>query len=200
MIARLLHCANASPPWDQKREFYALKERLLKRHGTPDGADVQHIEGKICFRCSGSGQGYSDYGWDDYCYRCDGTGWYKRQKWVVLNRYRFGGYTFHVPGEVSYKKPEPDTTRIEGYVTHSDYGDKSNTAFPTLCLLCGEWRMLWRWLCGSRRVYWYRCHPWFWLQAAITPVVWRLNERKRKREATRREIAAEVEVDEDVPF
>lgn len=59
--------------------------------------------------------------------------------------------------------------------------------------------MVWKWLRDSRRCYWWRCHPWFWLQAAVTSIAWKLNERNRRREAMRREVADELEID-DVPF
>jgi len=167
MLARLLHLANSSPPPEFRKEFYALKDRLLTKHGEHIGFDVQHIEGKICFGCDGSGIYYHYYSGDeDICGRCCGSGWWKHPKWVVLNKYVWRGYKFHIPGEVSYEKPEPDVSNIHGYVEHTNYGSKSDTAFANLCLLCGEWRLLFRWLLASHKVKW-RHHPWFVLQMVV---------------------------------
>lgn len=181
--ARLLHLANTQPPWDFKQEFYALKTRLLEKHAAIDGHDVQHIEGKHCFRCGGSGR-YSGWHGTDYCRKCEGSGWWKSPKWIVLERCRWREFVFHIPREVSRVKPEPDTTRIEGYVEHADYGDKSVLAFPTLCVLCGEWRLLWRWLNASRTCRW--THPWFALQAVVTTVRWKLSDLRRRCRCGRR--------------
>lgn len=159
-LATLLHLANSQPPWQFKREFYAIKERLLKRYGTPDDADVQHLPGKQCWTCDGTGL-YSKY---SECRKCWGTGWYLSPVWVCLDRYRWGKYVFHMPGEVSYTKPEPDITRIFGYVEHRGYGKRSDEAFAWLCLLCGEWRLLWRWLNAS----YYTSFPWWpWLSVQL---------------------------------
>ncbi len=168
-LAKLLHLANASPPLLLKRDFYRVKERLLARYGSPDGVDLQHIPGKICFGCHGSGM---DMWREEYCERCDGSGWWKSPKWICLDRYRFGDYVFHIPGAVTYTKPEPDITRIEGYVQHADQGPRSDTAFAWLCLLCGEGRLLARWLTGSHRCGW-QWRPWLVLQQIACKAVWR---------------------------
>lgn len=174
-LATLLHYANSQPPWQFKREFYAVKKRLLTKHATPDGADVQHLPGKQCWTCEGTGW----YSKGRLCDKCSGTGWYKSPKWVCLDRHRWGKYVFHMPGEVSYTKPEPDITRIVGYVEHKSYGKLSDEAFAWLCLLCGEWRLLWRWLNAS----YYTSFPWWpWLsvQWAIGEVSYHWERYNRK--------------------
>lgn len=144
MLSRLLHIANTEPGWINRKQFYTMKTRLLERYGTADGHDIQHILGKACFRCD-----YHYSGDKDVCWKCYGTGWFKCPKWVTLKRTRLGRYTFHTPTDVSYKKPEPDTTRIEGYVTHNHYSSrKVVTAHLILCLLFERslfWWALLRW-------------------------------------------------------
>ena len=121
-LGRLLHLANASPPFEFRKEFYALKEEILERYGTRDGHDVQHIPGKECYTCDGTGIFERYNGDTDYCYRCGGSGWYKSPVWVVLERFRLGRFSFHIPRKRSYTKPDPDTTRIHGYIKHASYG------------------------------------------------------------------------------
>lgn len=172
-LARLLHYANAEPPREMKPEFYALKKRLLERYADPVGFDVQHIEGKRCWTCGGTGVyvGYHTYSgdeWEDTCNRCWGTGWFKDPVWIVLNKFQWHGFKFHIPGERKYKRPDPDVTNIRGYVEHTDYGDKSEIAFVWLCLLLGHWRLAWKWFnSGWRRVQWWRRHPFYWIQRCI---------------------------------
>jgi hypothetical protein len=169
VLSHLLHLANASPPAMLKRDFYRVKDRLLKKYGEPDGCDVQHIKGKVCFRCHGSG---TDLWREDYCERCDGSGWWRSPKWICLDRWRFGRYVFHIPGEVSYTKPDPDVTRIEGFISHADYGGRSDEAFAWLCLLYGEWRLLWRWLTGSYCCGW-QWRPWLLAQKFVCLTAWK---------------------------
>ena len=159
------------------------KNALLEKHAAIDGHDVQHIEGKHCFRCGGSGR-YSGWHGTDYCRKCEGSGWWKSPKWIVL-----GGAdarnSCSTSREVSRVKPEPDTTRIEGYVEHADYGDKSVLAFPTLCVLCGEWRLLWA--AGSTRAV--RAAGLIHglaLQAVVTTVRWKLSDLRRRCRCGRR--------------
>jgi len=192
MIGRLLHIANSYPNAVDKERFYAMKERILKRYGEPDGSDVQHIPGKECWSCGGTGVLWEPGG----CYKCMGDGWFKRPVWIVLNRFRLGRFTFHVPRERSYEEPIPNVTRITGYVTHPDYGyRKTEWACIALGLifdrslgwkgLCEKWDQQ-RWLRGIRR----RCvdcnrHTWYWRK-------WRCNHCQRLVDAGR--------LDEEVPF
>lgn len=120
MISYLLHLANTSPPRRPHRDlFYAMKLRLLQRYANPDGYDIQHIPGKRCFGCGGTGIHYYLSGDEDYCWKCGGSGWWKSPKWVVLKRWRFGRYVFHTPENVSYTEPDPKPINtIVGYVKH----------------------------------------------------------------------------------
>lgn len=47
-LAKLLHYANRRPPTLREQEFYAIKEKILLRHGQKIGYDVQHIR-KDCY-------------------------------------------------------------------------------------------------------------------------------------------------------
>lgn len=126
MLPLLLHHANRTC---KSTEFYAIKDKILGKHGVTIGYDVQHIEGKRCHACGGSGVWYSE--WSDFadvCNRCY-SGWYKRPMWVLLSRKKYGRYIFHKPIERKYglKNPYfeiPGAKRIDGYVDHrySRYG------------------------------------------------------------------------------
>ena len=86
LLARLLHVANSSPPFD-RQSFYAVKDRLLRRHGQVVGQDVQHLRRE----CWGDGSGKCD----PHCLRCYGTGVYT-ERWVHLSRWQWLTYTFHL--------------------------------------------------------------------------------------------------------
>lgn len=136
-IPKLLHIANSYPHAIDKERFYAMKARILKRWAKPDGYDVQHFEGKTCWRCNGTGfedDSYFDPDWDD-CWKCGGCGWFKPPVWIVLDRYRFGKFVFHTPAERVYEKPEtPSQTKtIYGLVSHRDYGYRK-PAYAALAL------------------------------------------------------------------
>jgi hypothetical protein len=89
---------------------------LLKKYGKFSGYDAQHIPDKQCYSCKGTGD---YYGWGDIevCYKCAGTGVFRDQYWTILERYKFGKYTFHQPLKKVYKKPDINIS-IEGYVSH----------------------------------------------------------------------------------
>ena len=148
LLARLLHYANASPPM-MRAEFYALKERLLRKYGTLDGGDVQEIR-KECWGPRAWRDEWGDYdyrGCSKDCTRCGGTGVFDI-RWVWLERWRWGKYVFHRPaGETRIPNDAPIT--IRGRIQHPDYGRGSNEAALWLYLLCGEWRLLWRSIRGS---------------------------------------------------
>ena len=55
MIGRLLHIANSYPEAVDKKRFYAMKDRILRRYGRRDGFDIQHVAGKKCWSCDGTG-------------------------------------------------------------------------------------------------------------------------------------------------
>lgn len=136
ILSTLLHHANRTT---RSAEFYAIKNRILSKYGLIVGYDVQHIGGKRCFTCDGTGvyRGYWDSGeeWHDTCNRCSGGGWYKWPVWNVLEKRRFGRYTFHQPVKRCYSTEDVCTylatahglahAEIEGYIEHapSRYGD-----------------------------------------------------------------------------
>ena len=164
--AWLLHWANSSPPFGARAEFYALKTRLLEKHGQPTGIDIQ----KIVDKCWGYYRGEGCLGRD--CGRCGGTGiWNVR--FSVLDKYRWGRFTFHV---FRYKTSIPSLATIEGLVKHRDYGRLSNESALWLFLLCGEWRTLWRclrgWACHGRYLY-----PLTLLQRVMMPTCMYLSRR-----------------------
>lgn len=79
----------------KKMHFYPFKTRLLRRHGVPDGADLQIID-LPCNRCL-NGVWHSLYSErHEICYNCGGTGVYRTDA-VVLQRWLFGGRVFHEP-------------------------------------------------------------------------------------------------------
>ena len=111
VLAAVLHRANASPPhqWDLQQEFYNVKEQILNRLGKKLGHQQQHIEDP-CW-------GYRDYGCDDECDKCGGSGIY-RQRWFLLELWQLGQWTFHRPVRRlggAEAKPEND---IEGRIKH----------------------------------------------------------------------------------
>jgi hypothetical protein len=61
----------------------------------------------------------------DWCNKCNGSKWYKRPRWVMLARFRFGRFVFHKPTDTLYTDPFPKGNaphgirRIEGYIEHS---------------------------------------------------------------------------------
>lgn len=126
ILSWLLHHANRldhSNPFDPlgKQRFYTIKNQILKKYGTNQGYDVQFIEGKICFSCSGTGI-YTHYTWNgsekEPCYNCY-NGWFKRPTWNILARVKFGKYTFHQPYERVYIAPTISNPIIEGYIDHT---------------------------------------------------------------------------------
>lgn len=130
--AFLLHHANRSVKdfsfGQYLVDFYRVKDAILRKYGKPDGYDIQHIEGKQCYKCRGTGR-YDR--WDNYgiydpdtCWGCAGTGWYRDPQWNCLERFLFGPYTFHRPISRKYGINPPalwevnDRQIIKGYVEH----------------------------------------------------------------------------------
>jgi hypothetical protein len=127
----LLHLANSDPPF-LRIEFYALKTRLLRKHGTRDGADVQEII-KPCYGKFGNEYGeYLGCVKERDC-RCGGTGIFSRRVYG-LERWRWGRFIFHVPIDTL---PGPLIT-IRGRIEHRRYGILAREASFWLYLLCGE--------------------------------------------------------------
>ncbi len=117
IIGWFLHNANSSPPAIGRKEFYAMKERILNRYGTPGSPEFQHFEKKDCFHCWSSRHccDCDDYG---KCCRCDGTGIFLPEVWVSLIPWTLGGFSFHCPAERHYELPEGRTAKYEGKITH----------------------------------------------------------------------------------
>ena len=134
ILSWLLHHANRSGEYRSK--FYPIKDRILKAYGKEIGYDIQHIPGKKCHSCGGTGQHarysntypYKPYDWDD-CWHCFG-GWYKLPQWNCLARIRFGRYTFHKPIKREERVKNPwtedkmgwkvmDRPVIKGYIDHT---------------------------------------------------------------------------------
>lgn len=139
IIGRLLYLANTSPPGCGRDEFYAMKDWILARYGTPDGTDVQHIVSE-CW-----GNWHDDTGCQGAkCLRCGGTGVYE-EKWILLQRWKIGHYSFHSKPtriwKTHYAFKEPT---IEGCVEHADHGRMADEAMLWLALLTGHWSLWWR--------------------------------------------------------
>lgn len=130
LLAVLLHYANTDPFGD-KVAFYQIKDRLLRDYGTPDGTDIQHIV-KPCYQCDGSGVYKGDYvdqgdrviwvsATPEPCRKCGGSGKYE-EFWVLLERWQFGRYPFHLPVKRVYVESELNGIhakhRIEDYIEH----------------------------------------------------------------------------------
>lgn len=129
IIGLFLHIANSSPPLGFRREFYQLKEKLLKKYGASCGYDIQHIR-KTCRTCDGTGV-YRHGGYREHCCRCN-NGVYE-EFYVVLQKYHISKYLFHIPGGKIYK-PYYLRTTIEGYIQHNSYGYLSDECFYWLAL------------------------------------------------------------------
>ena len=135
ILVRLLHYANASPPW-QRTEFYALKTRLLHTYAKFVGHDIQEIK-KECWGDKWDDEGGQRYGCGPNCRRCQGTGIFSI-RWIRLQKFRWGKYTFHCPDGVSYIKPH--LVQINGLIEHANYGRASDEAALWLWLACGQWK------------------------------------------------------------
>ena len=146
LVATLLHYANAGQP-AYRAEFYALKERLLRKYGRFCGHDLQEIK-KECY-----GEHTGLYEWDGCkgakCRRCRGTGIFDI-RWVRLERWEWCGYSFHRPVDDTRVPPAIGTVKIFGRIEHPDYGLKSSEAVLWLYLLCAEFRLFARSLRASR--------------------------------------------------
>ena len=127
ILGELLHIANSSPPFGWKREFYELKDYLLRRYGTVQEMDLQHIV-KECYACNGEkriaetvlafGQPFTMH--TKACWKCAGTGTYE-EYWVHLLRYQLGKHQFHIPIKRFYDRESAGWVsgdEIEGYIRH----------------------------------------------------------------------------------
>lgn len=150
VLAWLCHYANADP---MGREFYELKERLLRQYAEFMGHDIQEIT-KECWGDKWDREDGYWYGCSDTCTRCGGTGVFDR-RWVRLQKWRWGRFWFHIPDGSTRIKPE--TVQIVGRVKHQDYGKASREAELWLYLVTMHWRTFWEML--TRQSY---CNPGWW--------------------------------------
>ena len=137
----ILHHANRS----KDQHFYTIKTTVLKKHAKEDGYDIQHIPGKECYACGGTGIHHRDQdGCPEQCWQCI-RGWFKLPQWICLQRYQYGPYIFHTPLKREFKVKNPwvademgwevsNRPVMEGYVEH----EKSR--YTNLCLRLLLWR------------------------------------------------------------
>lgn len=132
LISILLHHANRTPNiFGKKEDFYKKKKQLLEKHGKLIGHDVQHIEGKQCFTCDGTGIftkyffRHGEYVYEkETCWNCH-SGWFKLPQYNILQRVKFGDHIFHIPLKRHYSEKELNEIDlsinivIEGYIQHS---------------------------------------------------------------------------------
>lgn len=169
ILARLLHLANSGHPW-RRTEFYAIKERLLRRYATFRGHHMQEIRKE----CWGPRLGWDEYGdpvrgkCGPTCRQCGGTGLFDI-RWVRLERWRWGKFEFHIPAGDTRVRPAGHVD-IVGRIEHRDYGRLSNEAVLWLYLLAGEWQEFRRvMVCGSC------CGRYWWPLTNLQRIAMRLN-------------------------
>jgi hypothetical protein len=132
ILAFLLHHANR---YTKLQGFYVIKDHLLKKYGVHLAYDIQHIPGKKCWSCGGTGEHarysntypYKPYDYDA-CWHCV-CGWYQLPKWICLDRIKFSTYIFHRPLKREERVRNPFTeeqmgwkvsdTIIKGYIEHT---------------------------------------------------------------------------------
>lgn len=196
MISELLYRANSDPPRGMRTDFYNLKERILESKGTVIGNDVQHIEGLSCWGCSGTGSlEWIDDEYEVTCDRCFGTGWYRMPKWIVLEKFEFGGHSFHIPREHTTKKPDPDVTNIRGKIKHRHH-KHAEESFAILCIVTGNFRLFFKWL----RYPYGRLSGWHPLMVLRSLVVTMYNVRHRVESLRLPSWKRPVEHGDDIPF
>jgi hypothetical protein len=180
ILAFLLHHANRCT---KSPEFYRIKDKLLDKYGSVVGYDVQHIEGKECFSCGGTGIHYKrdQYGIrnSEGCWRCHG-GWYRRPMWILLARKPIGKYVFHKPAKREYSVKNPFIPAlgdkvIDGYIRHR-VAKYSHIALYALYLLYNR-PMFRRYFLENVgvgcRVYWYWPRNWFYHLVYLIRGGWR---------------------------
>lgn len=144
-LAWLLGLANAHPPLGCRREFYALKERLLARWGRVVGVDVQHLIDE-CY-----GWGFNGCTYNRYC-KCDGSGVF-RERWVLLVRCEMGGRIFHSRPRPFVSTPRPMAT-IRGRILHRRVSAHAATEAQLWLALVFDRPLFWRILRMSRYCGW----------------------------------------------
>lgn len=118
ILSTLLHYANRDIPYLVKDHFYAIKKKILEKHGKLIDMEYQHIV-KECYTCDGTGTFWPEYRPKEPCWKCR-KGIY--EEFVsFLKLYEFGKYRFHIPFNRIYIRKEgdlPDVKFIEGYIRH----------------------------------------------------------------------------------
>jgi len=143
ILVRLCHLANADSS-HCRNTFYDLKDRLLRQYAKFQGHDIQEITKECWGPWNSFGDNDGCSGKD--CPRCGGSGIYDR-RWVRLQRWQWGKYTFHIPcGDTRIK---PDSVQIYGRVKHVDYGKASREAELWLYLVTLNFGMWWKVLSTS---------------------------------------------------
>jgi hypothetical protein len=131
LLSWLLRHANAHPPATRSKEFYALKDRLLRRYAAHVGSDVQRIAAPCWGRYPGPCEG-------DRCPRCGGTGVYA-ERFIALERWNFAGRIFHRPVGPARSRE----VTIEGRIEHRGVAYRTaQEAALWLALLCDR-RLFW---------------------------------------------------------
>lgn len=164
----LLHLANSGYQ-NHRSDFYALKRRLLLKHGTPLGDDVQEIV-KDCYGYRGGDHGDFQGCTKTRDCKCGGSGTWDRRRYR-LQRWKWGRFTFHVP--MDHPPVSTAITTICGRIQHRNYGRLSREACFWLYLLSGELRLFWREFAGSVS-YGSYAYPLLILQRMVNPVLWKL--------------------------
>lgn len=160
-LADQLHHANAG---SNAPQFYAIKDRVLRRWGTLVGHDLQLFSGRACWTCRSRDEAtgawlphmHKLHGWtpeDHDCRSCGSCGWYRWPAYVVLERWVFGGYVFHRP----LARPQPyrdgplevaNRLVIHGRIPKLGHGKLTDRAEMLLYLLFDPrhwWRVWWSW-------------------------------------------------------
>jgi hypothetical protein len=169
-LAWLLALANAGAGGIMyRRDFYALKDRLLRRYGRVVGEDVQRIVDE-CWGydqegCKGKG-----------CRRCRGTGIW-RDRLILLERWELGDRVFHRPVREIYGA---HCATIVGRITHRDVHARTSAEALLWLTLLFDRRLFWRVLSSSRYCGW-QWRPMLALQVvafAVRVNIWRFTPRR----------------------
>ena len=163
-LSWLMHHANRHT---KSEHFYKIKKDLLAKHGKFLQYDVQFLEGKKCHTCGGGGLYYgvsynTGYEFTDTCNRCAGSGWYKYPVWNILEKSKFGKYSFHTPWKRSYTKPDVEQPIIKGYIEHN-YTKHGEFALTVLYIIFDRkrWWQQWKKDVGfGWRSAWYKPRNW----------------------------------------
>jgi hypothetical protein len=112
LVSLLLQHANSDPP-NPRYQFYRMKDRILRRHGSlQNDVDWQDVS-KVCWSCDGTGGLYEPGG----CHKCLGSGVYM-PIYVPLARWKLAGRVFHIPGQS--RGTRPPKIAIKGYIQHQE--------------------------------------------------------------------------------